>query len=203
MIGCFVTLAPTVLPRLLEEFGRLHPKVTVDFVEAPQDRLQEALYAGELDIAVMYDMNQTRPLDSIVLYEPRGYALFGEGHPLAQQKSVKLADLAKEPLVLFDQTPSASYAMSAFDEHGLVPNIRHRTHTYELTRSLVARGIGYAILVQRPPNKASYEGLPIVEREVDPPLPVCPVILAWPRGATLSPRARALADLAQQHFPTV
>lgn len=201
VIGCFVTLAPTVLPRLLEDFARLHPKVQVDFVEAPQDRLQEALSAGELDMAVMYDMNRSVPLDSIVLYEPRGYALFGEGHPLADQDTVKLSDLALEPLVLFDQAPSASYAINAFEQHGLEPTIRHRTHTYELTRSIVARGIGYAVLVQRPPNKASYEGFPILEREVDPPLPVCPVILAWPHGAKLSPRAQALVELARQQYP--
>ncbi|MCP1121788.1 LysR substrate-binding domain-containing protein, partial [Robbsia andropogonis] len=85
--------------------------------------------------------------------------------------------------------------------HGLEPLVRHRTRTYELTRSIVARGIGYAILVQRPPNKASYEGLPILEREVDPPLPVVPVLLAWAREARLSARARALVDLAREHYP--
>src|SRR3712207_3856989 len=143
----------------------------------------------------MYDMGGLAELDSIVLYEPRGYALFGEDHPLAQQPTVTLEELAPEPLVLFDQPPSTNYAMSAFEERGLVPHIRHRTHSYELTRSIVARGRTYAILVQRPPNKSSYEGLPIIEREVDPPLPVCPVVLAWPRDVRLSPRAQALAEL--------
>jgi DNA-binding transcriptional LysR family regulator len=203
VIGCFVTLAPTVIPRLLEEFERRHPRVTVDFVEGPQDQLETSLAAGDLDMAILYDINLARPaaLDSIVLYEPRGYALFGEGHPLAERETVALADLAREPLVLFDQAPSASYALSAFALHGLDPHVRHRTHTYELTRSIVARGIGYAILVQRPPNKASYEGLPILEREVDPPLPVVPVILAWPRAMRLSSRATALLELARRQYP--
>jgi DNA-binding transcriptional LysR family regulator len=35
VVGCFVTLAPTVLPRLLAEFAQLHPRETVDFVEGP------------------------------------------------------------------------------------------------------------------------------------------------------------------------
>jgi len=199
-IGCFVTLAPTVLPRLLSEMDAVHPKVTLDFLEGPQDLLHDALVTGKIDVAVMYDMGGLEGLDSIPLYEPRGYALFGEDHPLAQAPTITLEDLAPEPLVLFDQPPSTSYAMSAFESRGLVPTIRHRTHSYELTRSIVARGRTYAILVQRPPNKSSYEGLPIIEREVSPLLPAVPVVLAWPSDVRLSPRARALADVTRRLY---
>jgi DNA-binding transcriptional LysR family regulator len=201
VVGCFVTLGPTVLPQLLAEFGQLHPRVTVDFVEGAQDQLKDELLAGEIDVAVLYDMGQLDDLDRIVLYEPRGYAVLGEGHPLAGQPTVTLEQLAVEPLVLFDQPPSTTYALSLFEARGLVPNVRHRTRTYELTRSIVARGIGYAIFVQRPANKLSYEGLPILEKEIEPPVPACPVILAWPRDGRLSPRVAALAELARRQYP--
>jgi len=203
-VGCFVTLAPTVLPALLAEFEARHPRVTINFVEGSQDDLERKLLAGELDLAVMYDMDLTAQLEHVVLYAPTAYALFGEGHPLAAQPAVTLEQLAPEPLVLFDTAPSTSYAMSLFERRGLTPNVRYRTHGYELTRSIVARNIAYyAILVQRPTNTLSYEGLPIVEREVAPPLPPCPVILAWPRNASLSPRARAFAEIAKyQHHGT-
>jgi DNA-binding transcriptional LysR family regulator len=200
-VGCFVTLAARVLPRLLMEYEALHPKVTVDFVEGSQDALQDKLLTGELDVAVMYDMDLTAPLDYFVLYAPRAYALFGEGHPLTAQPTVTLEQLAPEPLILFDTIPSTSYAMSLFEQRGLRPNVRYRTHSYELTRSIVARNLNYyGILVQRPANKLSHEGLPIIEREVEPPLPPCPVILAWPRDARLSPRARELAEIARRQY---
>jgi DNA-binding transcriptional LysR family regulator len=201
VVGCFVTLAPTVLPKLLTAFEEQHPQVTVDFIEGPQDQLREALLSGEIDAAVLYDMGPLEELDRIVLYEARGYALFGESHPLADRETVTLEELAGDPLILFDQPPSTDYAMSCFRARGLVPNIRHRTHAYELTRSIVARGLAYAILVQRPANKLSYEGLPVLEKEVEPPLPTCPVILAWPRDRRVSPRVRALAELARSHYP--
>ncbi len=120
-VGCFVTLVPTVLPRLLVEFEAEHPNVTVDFIEGSQDDLQDKLLAGELDVAVMYDMDLTTPLDHVVLYEPRAYALFGEGHPLTAQPTVTMEELAPEPLILFDTSPSTSYAMSLFERHGLDP----------------------------------------------------------------------------------
>jgi DNA-binding transcriptional LysR family regulator len=200
-VGCFVTLAPTVLPRLLVEFEALHPSVTVAFLEGSQDDLQDRLFAGELDVAVMYDMDLTASLDRIVLYEPTAYALFGESHPLTAQPTVTMEQLAPEPLILFDTKPSTSYAMSLFEGRGLQPNVRYRTHSYELTRSIVARSPAcYAILVQRPTNTSSYEGLPIIEREVEPSLPPCPVVLAWPRENRLSPRARALAEIARRQY---
>ncbi|WP_369137454.1 LysR family transcriptional regulator [Modestobacter versicolor] len=199
-IGCFVTLAPTVLPRLLSHLEATHPQVTLDFLEGPQDVLREALDQGRLDLAVMYDMGGLTGLDTVVLYEARGHVLVGEGHPLARRTTITLEDLAAEPLVLFDQPPSTDYVTAAFDAVGLVPHVRHRTQSYELTRSIVARGHTYAILVQRPLNKASYEGLPIIEREVEPPLPVCPVVLAWPRDVRPSPRVEALVALARRLY---
>jgi DNA-binding transcriptional LysR family regulator len=200
-VGCFLTLAPTVLPRLLVEFERRHPKVTITFDEASQDTLQERLLTGQLDVAVMYDLDLTASLDRVVLYEPRAYALFGAENPLAAQPTVTLEQLAPEPLILFDTTPSTSYAMSLFEARGLAPNVRHRTHGFELTRSLVARNPSYyAILVQRPEIKQSYEGLPIIERELEPGVPPCPVVLAWPQDSRLSPRARELAEIARRDY---
>lgn len=200
VVGCFVTLAPTVLPRLLSELRLRHPRISVDFVEGAQDRLQDALAAGEIDAAVLYDMGLWDTFDHVELYRPRGYAILGEGHPFAGRPRVALEELADEPLVLFSQPPSTDYAMSAFHARNLAPNIRHRTGSFELARSIVARGLAYAILVQRPVNKLSYEGLPILEKEVEPPLPECPVVLAWPRDRRPSPRVRALAALAGEQY---
>jgi len=199
-IGCFVTLGPTVLPKLLDEYESRHSAVSVSFTEGSQDVLLHGLSSGGIDLALMYNMGELTDFDYIPLYEPRGYALFGADHPLAAEEEVTLQQLAKEPLVLFSQPPSADYAMAAFSAHGLVPNVRHRTYSYELTRSIVARGKTYGILVQKPTNKASYEGLPIIEREVTPLLPSVPVVLAWLRGARLSPRARAMVELASDLY---
>lgn len=198
-VGCFVTLAPTVLPALLAEFEARHPKVTLDFLEGSQTELQERLVAGELDLAVLYDLELTVPLQRTVLSRPRAYALFGEGHPLAREATVTLEQLAQERLILFDASPSVSHVMSLFGHHGLTPRLGHRTHSYDLTRALVARDTSYyAILVQRSRATTSHEGLPLVEREIRPEVPSSSVVLAWPTDATLSPRAQAFADIARQ-----
>lgn len=201
VLGCFATLAPAVLPRILEEYETLHPQVSIDFVVGAQDELTAALRSGAIDVAIMYDMGGFEALETFELYAARGYALFGAGNPLANKKVVALEELADLPFVLFDQTPSTRYAMSIFEARGLTPRVRHLTHAFELTRSIVARSdSAYAVLVQRPANKLSYEGLPILEREIVPPPPSVSVVFAWARGVALSSRARALADLVRQQY---
>lgn len=202
VVGCFATLAPTVLPRVLDEYEDLHPRVSVDFVVGAQDELGAALLNGSIDAAIVYDMGGFHGIRTFELYEARGYALFGENHPLAAKEFVTMEELAAYPLVLFDQTPSTRYAMSMFEARGLVPRVRHRTHAFELTRSIVARSdSAYAVLVQRPVNTLTYEGLPIVEREIVPPPPAAKVVFAWAAGVEPSPRARALADLLRRQYP--
>jgi DNA-binding transcriptional LysR family regulator len=196
-VGCFVTLAPTVLPTLLAEFTTRHPDVTVEFLEGSQTELQERLVDGELDLAVLYDRDLTVPLERSVLDSPSAYAVFGQQHPLANQTSVTLEELASWPLVVFDAPPSFSYVMSLFDARGLTPRLAYRTQSSELTRSIVARDPAmYALLVQRSRSTISYEGLPVLTSEIEPAVPPCEVVLAWPNHARLSPRARAFAQLA-------
>ncbi|MCX6503247.1 MAG: LysR family transcriptional regulator [Microbacterium sp.] len=203
VVGCFVTLAPSLLPRLLEEYEQRHPRVTIDFVVGAQDELEHALRSGSIDVALMYDLGGLDDTNSFVLYKARGYALFGQKHPLAVRPghTVALEELAPEPLVLFDQTPSSRYAMSMFLERGLTPNVRHTTHAFELTRSIVARSdSAYAILVQSPANKQSYEGLRVIEKDIDPPPRLVPVVVAWAADVELSARARALTDILHDQY---
>ncbi|GGH41933.1 LysR family transcriptional regulator [Microbacterium album] len=201
VVGCFVTLAANHLPRILGEFEQLHPRVTVDFVVGAQDELVRDLGSGAIDVAIMYDIGDMERIDSFTLHDARGYALFGAGHPLADAEMVTLEELAPMPLVLYDQTPSTRYAMAMFEARGVTPNVRHRTHAFELTRSVVARSdTAYAVLVQRPANKLSYEGLPIIEKEITPAPPAVPVVFAWARDAELSSRALAMADLVRKLY---
>lgn len=197
-VGCYETLAPSVLPRLLAEFERRHPKVQVDFVLGSIEELLAAMNAGELDVAVGYDMGELEDFERHVLYRARAYAYFGAAHPLAARERVSMEDLAQYPLMLFDRQPSIRHSMEMFAAQGLVPTIRHRSNDFELTRSLVARSSTlYGMLVQRPAGRISYDGLPIIEKEIEPPPSPATVVLAWPRAVELSARASAFIALVR------
>ena len=125
-LGCYVTLAPTTLPPLLEEFNEIHPDLRIDFVEGTQDVLQRRLLAGELDLAVLYDMELQPEMERAVIDTARPHVLLAAEHRFANDPTVSLADLAAEPMVLLDAPPSSHNTLAIFDRLGITPEVRYR-----------------------------------------------------------------------------
>ena len=57
VIGCYPTLAPTILPPLLQDFAALHPEIELSIREATQDQLANELRSGRIDVAFVYDLS--------------------------------------------------------------------------------------------------------------------------------------------------
>jgi len=199
-IGCYVTIAATTLSPLLVELQETHPAIRVRTLEGTQDQLKRGLGDGELDLVVTYDYELPAWVETLPLAELRPHAVLGAAHPLATAPSVTLEALAGYPMVLFDMPPAGANVLSIFADAGLAPDIRYRTQTYEFTRSLVARSDCFSVLVQRPDSGTSYEGLPVVTRDIDSPIPMNRVVLAWSRTAPLSPRASAVVRFARRRL---
>src|SRR5690606_1671123 len=162
----------------------------VEFAEDTQDVLQRRLLRGELDLAVIYDMDVMPEMARTVLFSVRPHVLLPADHPSAGLPEVSLRDLAEEPMVLLDTAPSAHHTLSLFHRFGIVPRGRHAPTGYETARALIGRGMGYGILVQRPANGPTHEGLQVVVKEIAEPIRAEPVLLAWPRHMSLNHRAR-------------
>lgn len=194
VVGCYSTLSPFLLPPVVAEFAEHHPDVDMTFVEGSHDLLEEQLRSGVLDLAILYDygpdhFGRSSDLSAQPMIASPPYALLPTDHPLAARDEVSLSDLAPEPLILFNLPPGGEYFLSLFAAQGLEPWIRFHTTSYELVRSLVARGLGYAILSQRARSTVSYDGHRYVARELSdehPGLTVNVVTLA-----TAQPTRRA------------
>ncbi|WP_206447200.1 LysR substrate-binding domain-containing protein [Agrococcus sp. KRD186] len=196
-IGCYPTLAPTILPALLQGFGRAHPRVELAILEATHDRLQGRLEAGQVDVAFVYDTLIPGEPQRAKLFELPAHVVVAGDDPLASADSVRLDELVERDLILLDAPPSSEHTMSLFAARGLAPRVRHRVQSYEAVRALVGRGLGYGILVQRPANPASYEGYPVAMKEIAPPVAPVGVDVIWPATPAPTARARALIDYAR------
>lgn len=198
VIGCYPTLAPTILPPLLQDFARLYPRVELSIREATQDRLASDLASGHIDVAFVYDVHVPSDTERSRLYALQAYVLLPAGHRLEKRESVRLEEVIDEDLILLDATPSSEHTLSVFAAQGLRPRIRHRTSSFEVVRTLVARGLGYGILVSRTANPASYEGLPLITRPITPEVQPVAVEMIWSPKRSLPARTRALIHFAQE-----
>lgn len=144
-VGCLVTFAQVVLPRLRAEFRDRFPEVEFRQAEHDQAALFEELRAGRLDLALTYDLGLPPDLTFLPLLSLPPHALLPPGHPLAARQTVTMADLAPEPMVLLDLPFSADYFLGLFTARQLRPRVTERTTDMGVMRSMVARGFGYSI----------------------------------------------------------
>lgn len=195
-LGCYASFATSVVPALLEGFPREHPGVDLEITVATDD-LFAALQSGRLDLALVYDRFLPTGYRRRKIYATELEAHLHPDHPLAARGAVDLVDLADEPLILYDASPSTINIVEAFAAHGLEPRIEARVTQIVLVEALVGRGLGYGLLMSRPNVlPVSVEGRPVAVRPFEPPVTRSHVVAIWPEDMTLTSRAAALLDYA-------
>lgn len=200
-VGCYMPLAPAVIPFMLRSFAERCPEVRVNFVEGYHDDLQDRLLAGDVDVCFLYDSSLVADIRSVPLMSVQPKLLLPEDHALAERASVSLAEVAEEPVILFDAPPISTRVLDLFKNQGLDPQVRHRSRSYATVRALVGAGMGVAVLYQQPALDLSYAGLHVVSRPLDAPgAPTQSVALAWAAKLRPNARARAWTELAVERF---
>ncbi len=196
-LGCYGSFATSVVPEILEGFPRRHPKVDLEITVGSSEDLFPALQSGRLDVAIVYERFLPLGFRRREIYATELEAHLHPDHPLAARSSLDLADLAAEPLILYDASPSTINIVEAFAARGLEPRIAARVTQIILIEALVGRGVGYGLLMSRPNVlPMSVEGRPVAVRRLDPPVTLSHVVGIWPEDMTLTPRAEALLDFA-------
>ncbi|NDW54452.1 LysR family transcriptional regulator [Aliiroseovarius sp. PrR006] len=161
-IGCLVSFAQVLLPAIRRQFELKYPDVRVSQIETDQLSLIEQLRRAQIDVALSYDLEIPPDLEFVPLRSLPPYAMVPEGHPLARQNEVEVAELLDYPMVLLDLPLSSNYFLSFFDQTGRKPRIVERTRDMAVMRSMVANGFGYAIANIRPYSDLSPDGRRLV-----------------------------------------
>lgn len=166
-LGSFATLAPVILPGLIGALDREYPEIRLRLREGTQEVLIDALRSGDIDLALLYDLDLPDDLRRLRLSEGAPYVALPEGHPLARSTAISLKDLSREPLILLDIPPSRDYFLGLFRSAGITPMIAHRSPSLEMVRGMVGHGLGYTILVTRPHGDRTYDGRALAIRPLE------------------------------------
>lgn len=201
-LGCFHTFGPSLLPDILSRLIAEDPATEVSLTEGDQRRVTEALRAGEVEAALLYDLNLPKDLATLPLLDLLPYVLLPEGHALAAHTQINPADLADLPMVLLNAPPSSDYFPQLLRDAGVEPRIAHRSTSFETVRGLVGAGLGYALLATQPASALTYDGHALITRPLATPARPSRVVLATRRGAPLSPAAERLVWFCRDHFAT-
>ena len=198
-VGCLLTFAQVMLPRLRRGFAARYPAVEFRQSESDQAALFDGLRGARLDAALSYDMEIPADLTFHPLLTLEPYALLPLDHPLAGGASVSLAALAPHPMVLLDLPFSAGYFLSLFTDNGLRPRIAERTRDIGVMRAMVANGFGYSIANIRFGSDRAPDGSQMVHVPLEPPFRPMRMGLILPAG----PQRRAVAAFLDHCRQTV
>lgn len=192
--GSAILFAP-----LVAAFRARYPGVAMELREQGSVSLQEAVLAGELDLAVAL-----RPAPDTLHWhgvrdEPL-VALLPQGHALAGQASLRLADLRESPFILFER----GFALNDLIEHacrrrGFTPREAARSGQPDFILALVAAGLGVALL-PRLMVRGRLTG-PVETALVAEPDLRWQAGLVWRRDAPLSPAGEAWLALVRAEMP--
>jgi len=156
--GCFITLAPIIIPQISNAYAREFPDSRLSFIEGHQAKMLDSLREGIIQIAFTYDFGIGRDLDFEPLGEVAPYCILPTQHRLAERDSIALADLADDPMVFLDLPKSGEYYMSLFEQAKISPKIVYRSSLPEVVRVLVAHGLGYSILAMPTHHAVAMDG---------------------------------------------
>ena len=202
-LGVTSLVAGYVLSDILQRYRRAYPQIELNVIEDNGDYLQHLLIGGELDVAVLLTSSVRDRMAlhvETLLVSP--YRLWLPlGHPLTDQETIALDDLADQPLIqlMVDEIEESTRLL--MQSLAVKPQIAFRTRSVEAVRSLVATGAGLAILPSLVYRPWSLEGDRIGIRDVSGDLPSVQVGLAWRRGAPLSAPALNFIRSAQGMVP--
>jgi DNA-binding transcriptional LysR family regulator len=144
-VGCLLTFAQILLPKLRKNFEAQHENVKIYQKELDQSEIFSQARRAEIDLALTYDLDIPNDLEFIELMELPPYVMVGATHVLSQRNEVMIEELQAHPMVLLDLPHSGEYFISLFLDRGLKPQITERTRDMAVVRSLVANGFGFSL----------------------------------------------------------
>lgn len=147
VVGAIPTVAPYLLPPVLEGFARRFPRAAVDLQEDLTDATTRGCLAGELDLGVIAGPAADPNLESEALFTEELRLALPPGHRLGRKRLVRFADLVAEPFVLLNEMHCLGEQVLGFcTQQGCSPIVRCRSVQLLTIQELVASGHGVSLI---------------------------------------------------------
>jgi DNA-binding transcriptional LysR family regulator len=153
-----VTIAPFVLPRIVRAHRRRHPDVEVEMHTGAQDGLINLLSTGAIHMAVTYDLELSHRVSFEAIASAAPRVALSADHPLADEESIRLKQIAHEPFIALDLPVSREYFLSLLLSEGIAYDPRYSVTDIELARSAVGNGLGWSLVNLVPPRSTAADG---------------------------------------------
>jgi DNA-binding transcriptional LysR family regulator len=150
-LSTFPTAAATFVPTAIGVFRRRFPEVAVEISEHEPHSSIPRLAAGEFDLALSYEYPSVATrvdprIETEVLFSDPMAVLLPSDHPLANEDSVQVGELAEEGWITPHDSGCRNAILQACRSVGFTPRVASQTNDYMAMQGLVAAGVGIALV---------------------------------------------------------
>ncbi|WP_165225974.1 LysR family transcriptional regulator [Aquisphaera insulae] len=147
VVSAIPTIAPYLMPGLLEAFHGEHPKARVEVNEEVTEVILRRCAQGEIDVGVLAMPASGGYLRVETLFEEELLLAMPSDHPLAARDWVELDDLREQPFVLLDEAHCLSDDIRSFcRRRQFQPVSTGRVSQLATVMELVAQGFGISLI---------------------------------------------------------
>lgn len=199
-VALLPTIGPYLLPRVAPALRRALPRLELRLYEYQTAPLLEKLQAGALDLGILALPVEAPGCEARELYdEPFTVALPGR-HPLAAHKTLRVADLRGETLLLLEDGHCLrDQALEICSRVGTKDPQDFRATSLETLRHMVATGAGVTLLPQLASRGAWGNARGVAVRPFANPAPSRHVGALWRRSTARQAAIDAVCRVIVEH----
>lgn len=150
VVGFVPSVLYARLPDIIRRFRKAAPDVDLSLVEMMSIEQIVALKEGRIDVGFGRVRFEDPAIEREVLREEELVAALPIGHRLLKgERSIDLADLSDEAVIVYPREPRPSYAdqvLSLLHDHGVTPTAVHEVRELQTALGLVAAEDGICIV---------------------------------------------------------
>jgi DNA-binding transcriptional LysR family regulator len=183
------------LARLLKEYARRYPRVTVILEERTPERVWEMVSKGRLSVGLTRPVlaHESLGLQSLLLREEKFCAAVPKDHAWAKMTSLPWKKLAGEPLIILARREGASShdaIHAACSSAGFEPRVAHTPSLIGTILQYVEAGAGIGIVPESTVSK-NITLIPLKPQET------IPLVMVWAKEGD-DPAVSAFRDLMKE-----
>lgn len=203
-LAAFPTASSTIVPRLLALLSERHPGVRVSYIEAQPPQAVTMLREGAIDLAITFSYPGDRAdphrdsangLVTRTLYTEEMVVVVPADHPLAASTVITVADLVNERWIA-GCPRCRGHLLAVCDVAGFAPDIAFETDNASAVLSMVASGLGVAMVARLALATASLPSGAVVRAQA--PASLRSIHLVASDGAERVPSLAAASALLQR-----
>jgi DNA-binding transcriptional LysR family regulator len=135
----------SILPPALKAFHRAFPDVELKLFEMLTEQQADALLEKRIHVGIGRQVQSIAGCSTRPLLRERVMIALPPEHPLAPRKTIRIAELADSPLVLYPKHSNAYFSRfveSLYRDAGLTPYVGYQADEIQTAIGLVAAGLG-------------------------------------------------------------